>query len=72
MMPFDDDDDDDDDVAVLFCCYYRWLSKIRIVQYFADVQVYDPVHHVEADETDWEHDTWVLVNVTGRDTEKGI
>jgi len=43
-------------------------QKYQIVSHHvADVQVYDPVHEVKADEAHREHDPRVLVDVTGRD-----
>lgn len=47
----------------------RLLEQHQIVRYHvADVQVDDPVHQVEADEADREHDAGILVDIRRRDT----
>lgn len=42
------------------------LEQYKVVSHhITDVQVDDPVHQIEADEADREHNAGVLVNITG-------
>ena len=65
-----------DDVRNVMCvaCAHCWCP-LRVVNVFEvvgddvrDMQVDDPVHEIEADEADWEHDTRVLVDIRRRES----
>lgn len=53
---------------------YKYEDGLRKLssQDFGDVQIDDPIHHVETDETNGKHDPRILVDVGGRNTEQGI
>ena len=53
----------------------NWFTRLRLLidedeivgQIVGNVQVNDPVHEIEADETDGEHDTRILVDIGWRE-----